>query len=81
MSEYVLVARFEIVEYERVVCNLSVPYPPRRRQRNFIDRLARGLIHEGIRVTVVVPGAPGAADREQIDGVEIHRVQYWFKKN
>jgi glycosyltransferase involved in cell wall biosynthesis len=47
----------------------------------FIHRLARGLIYEGIRVTVVVPGAPGAADREQIDGVEIHRVQYWFKKN
>jgi glycosyltransferase involved in cell wall biosynthesis len=42
----------------------------------FVHGLARGLVQQGVGVTVLAPHAPGAAEREVFDGVEVCRYRY-----
>lgn len=47
----------------------------------FIHRLARELCRQGLKVTVVAPGAPSASSYETMDGVEVHRAKYWIQQS
>lgn len=42
----------------------------------FVHNLAVDLGKRGWSITVLAPHAPGAATREQVDGVEVHRFRY-----
>lgn len=44
----------------------------------FIHRLARGLVEDGLEVTVVAPGSDRAPAREVRDGISIRRYSYWL---
>lgn len=46
----------------------------------FIHELARALVAEGVEITVLAPGAPGAPAREVRDGVRVRRARYWVDR-
>jgi glycosyltransferase involved in cell wall biosynthesis len=46
----------------------------------FIHVLARSLVEEGLDITVLAPGAPGAPTRELRDVVQIRRATYWIPR-
>lgn len=58
----------------------SYPASERDPRGTFIHVLARSLVEQGVGVTVLAPGAPGASRKERRDGVEIHRVTYWIPR-
>lgn len=43
---------------------------------SFVLRLAAALQHDGHRVHVIAPGAPGLASHDTLDGVTVERVRY-----
>jgi glycosyltransferase involved in cell wall biosynthesis len=45
-----------------------------------IHRLARGLVREGVDITVLAPGAAGAPLQATLDGVAIRRACYWIPR-
>jgi L-malate glycosyltransferase len=45
----------------------------------FIQRIARGLVREGLEVTVLAPGTPSAPQRSLVDGVPVERAPYWVR--
>jgi glycosyltransferase involved in cell wall biosynthesis len=47
---------------------------------SFIELLARNLLQQGVRLTVLAPGTPGAPTKESIAGVQIERVRYWIDR-
>ena len=58
----------------------SYPASEQDPRGTFIHVLARSLVEQGVEVTVLAPGAPGAPKQEQRDGVEIHRATYWMPR-
>lgn len=54
----------------------SYPRHPGDAAGSFLLRLARALGDEGVRVSVVAPGAPGLAATDVIDGVRVRRYRY-----
>ncbi|MCL4425711.1 MAG: glycosyltransferase family 4 protein [Firmicutes bacterium] len=56
---------------------LSWEYPPRviGGLANHVYELSRALVREGVETTVVTSGGPGLAEREEMAGVRVHRVQ------
>lgn len=58
----------------------SYPASEQDPRGTFIHVLARSLVEQGVEVTVLAPGAPGAPTTEQRDGVEIHRATYWIPR-
>jgi glycosyltransferase involved in cell wall biosynthesis len=46
----------------------------------FIHVLARSLVDEGLDITVLAPGSPGARTSEVRDGVKIRRATYWVPR-
>ena len=46
----------------------------------FIHVLARSLVEEGVQVTVLAPGSPGAPRSELRDGVHVRRATYWIPR-
>jgi glycosyltransferase involved in cell wall biosynthesis len=43
---------------------------------SFVLRLAVALRNEGVETSVVAPGAPGLAERETVEGVQVERFRY-----
>lgn len=62
---------------------ITTAYPthPADPRGTFIRGLAHGLRREGIEMTVLVPGAPGAPALELDDGVRVQRVRYWAHRS
>ena len=48
---------------------------------SFIELLARHLHRQGVTVTVLAPGAPGAPLGEHAGGVRVVRARYWFDRS
>ena len=46
----------------------------------FIDQLVRAIAEQGMEVTVLAPGAPGAPAAEMWHGVRLHRARYWIDR-
>lgn len=46
----------------------------------FIDQLARAIAEEGVEITVLAPGAPGAPTNELWHGFRVHRARYWIDR-
>ena len=61
---------------------ITSAYPARAEdpRGSFIHELARALVREGVKVTVVAPGAPGSPATEERDGVEVCRARYWVDR-
>ena len=45
----------------------------------FIQRIANGLVREGLEVVVLAPGTPSAPRRGVVEGVHVHRATYWMR--
>ena len=64
------------------ICIITTSYPRYKGDfaGNFIHNLAKGLVKEGVRVSVVAPHDVNTKNHDTIDDVEIYRFQYWFTK-
>lgn len=58
----------------------AYPAHPSDSRGTFIRVLARALQAEGLDVTVLAPGAPGAPTRATQEGVEVRRATYWIPR-
>lgn len=47
----------------------------------YLHRLARSLVNKGVETHVIAPHAAGLKKEEEIDGVKIHRFQYFWPSN
>jgi L-malate glycosyltransferase len=56
----------------------SFPRAPGDYQGNFVLFLARGLVKKGNDVNVICPHIPGTPFHEVMEGVEIHRIPYFY---
>ena len=63
-------------------CMLTTSYPRTRGDHagNFVHNLAKELVKEGIGISVVAPHDVNTKTHEFVDGVEIHRFQYWLTR-
>lgn len=65
----------EMLRLRRSVLIVSFSYWPAQNARSFRwTALAEDWARKGVRVRVVCAWAPGAAERESVNGVEVHRV-------
>ena len=64
------------------ICMLSTSYPRYIGDYVgiFVHNLAKELVKQGLKVSVLAPHDIKTKDHEVIDGVEIYRVRYWFTK-
>lgn len=64
------------------VCILTTSYPRFEGDYagNFIHNLAKELVKNKIKVSVVAPHDINTKNYEILDGVEVYRFQYWFTK-
>ena len=58
----------------------SYPTGPGDARGPFIQVLARALAEQGLEITVLAPGSPGAASREVDGDIRIHRARYWIPR-
>jgi glycosyltransferase involved in cell wall biosynthesis len=45
---------------------------------SFVFQTARGLVQQGIPVTIVAPASSHSATREVMDGIQVRRFRYWW---
>jgi len=62
------------------VCMLSTSFPryPGDFAGTFIYSMAKGLVQQGIPVTVVAPASPSNRRSETMEGITVHRFSYWW---
>lgn len=64
------------------ICILTTSYPRYEGDYagNFVHNLAKELVKNKLKVTVVAPHDTDTKDYEVLDGIEIYRFKYWFTK-
>ncbi len=64
------------------ICILTTSYPRYAGDYAgiFVHNLAKELVKNDVRISVIAPHDVNTKDQEFIDGVEIYRFQYWFTK-
>ena len=62
------------------VAHVSATFPPYPGGTgNVCLENCRELVRRGVDVHVITAGAPGLADREQLDGISVHRLPVWLR--